>query len=72
MSQMVGAQAVFNVISGTRYKIIPTEIKNYVKGLYGKTASQQDVLSYALFPPVAKEFFERRNSVSVNMSIGQI
>jgi len=100
---MVGAQAVFNVISGARYNIIPTEIKNYVKGLYGKPAApiseeikekiignedvitvrpadllpdeyeklraeigdlaktEQDVLSYALFPPVAKSYFEKRN-----------
>jgi len=36
MSQMVGTQAVFNVVLGERYKMIPTEIKNYVKGLYGK------------------------------------
>ncbi len=104
MSQMVGAQAVFNVISGGRYKIIPTEIKNYVKGMYGRPAapisdeikkliigdeepitvrpadllenefeklkaeigslakSDQDVLSYALFPPVAKEYFQKRNA----------
>ena len=102
MSQMVGAQAVFNVISGGKYKIIPTEIKNYVKGLYGKPAapisdeirkkiigntevitvrpadllepeydrfkeeigslakSEQDVLSYALFPQVARDYFEKR------------
>ncbi len=109
MSQMVGAQAVFNVISGSRYKIIPTEIKNYVKGLYGRPASpisdyikqiiigdeevvtirpadllddgyeqvkqeigylaqtELDVLSYALFPQVAKDFFEKRNaSVLIN------
>ncbi|HBB28712.1 MAG TPA: oxaloacetate decarboxylase subunit alpha [Clostridiales bacterium] len=38
MSQMVGTQAVFNIISGGRYKIIPTEIKKYVQGLYGKPA----------------------------------
>lgn len=37
MSQMVGTQAVFNVMLGERYKMIPTEAKNYVKGLYGKT-----------------------------------
>jgi oxaloacetate decarboxylase alpha subunit len=103
MSQMIGAQAVFNVISGGRYKIIPTEIKNYVRGMYGRPASpisdeirkiiigdeevitvrpadllgdgydklrqeigylaesEQDVLSYALFPQVAKDFFEKRN-----------
>lgn len=34
-SQIVGAQAVFNVLSGERYKIIPKEVKDYVKGLYG-------------------------------------
>lgn len=37
MSQMVGTQAVFNVLLGERYKMVPTEAKNYVKGLYGKT-----------------------------------
>ena len=37
LSQMVGTQAVMNVISGERYKMIPKEIKDYVKGLYGKT-----------------------------------
>ena len=36
MSQMVGTQAVFNVILGERYKMVPSEIKSYVKGLYGK------------------------------------
>lgn len=36
LSQMVGTQAVMNVISGERYKMVPTEIKDYVKGLYGK------------------------------------
>lgn len=36
MSQMVGTQAVFNVILGERYKMVPNEAKNYVKGLYGK------------------------------------
>ncbi|WP_427338752.1 oxaloacetate decarboxylase subunit alpha [Caloranaerobacter sp. DY30410] len=36
MSQMVGTQAVFNVILGERYKMVPSEIKNYVKGLYGR------------------------------------
>mgnify|MGYP000971017116 FL=1 len=103
MSQMIGAQAVFNVISGKRYKIIPTEVKNYVRGMYGRPASpisdeikkliigdeevitirpadllkggydkykqeigylaesEQDVLSYALFPQVARDFFEKRS-----------
>lgn len=38
MSQMVGTQAVFNVILKERYKMVPKEAKNYVKGLYGKPA----------------------------------
>ncbi|MBU3113809.1 oxaloacetate decarboxylase subunit alpha [Clostridium lacusfryxellense] len=33
--QMVGTQAIFNILSGVRYKIIPKELKDYVKGLYG-------------------------------------
>ena len=35
-SQFVGTQAVFNVVSGSRYKMIPNEIKEYVRGKYGK------------------------------------
>lgn len=37
LSQMVGTQALMNVISGERYKMVPNEIKDYVKGLYGKS-----------------------------------
>ncbi|MGL4687355.1 MAG: oxaloacetate decarboxylase subunit alpha, partial [Fusobacteriaceae bacterium] len=37
LSQMVGTQAVFNVLSGERYKMVPKEIKDFVKGLYGKS-----------------------------------
>ncbi|WP_042275017.1 oxaloacetate decarboxylase subunit alpha [[Clostridium] dakarense] len=36
MSQMVGTQALFNVLSGERYKLVPKEIKDYVRGQYGK------------------------------------
>jgi len=35
-SQIVGTQAVLNVIMGERYKMIPKEVKAYVKGMYGK------------------------------------
>jgi len=35
-SQIVGTQAVFNVITGERYKVIPKEVKAYVKGMYGR------------------------------------
>ncbi len=101
-SQIVGSQATLNIISGERYKVITNEIKNYLKGLYGKppgdinenlrklaigtekvidrrpadyleseftklkteignkAKTEEDVLSYALFPQVASEFFELR------------
>lgn len=36
-SQIVGTQAVMNVITGKRYKIIPNEVKNYVRGYYGRS-----------------------------------
>ncbi len=36
MSQMVGTQAVMNVLLGERYKAVPTEIKDYIKGYYGR------------------------------------
>jgi len=36
LSQMVGTQAVMNVMTGERYKLVPKEIKEYLKGLYGK------------------------------------
>ncbi|MGL5917687.1 MAG: oxaloacetate decarboxylase subunit alpha, partial [Cetobacterium sp.] len=39
LSQMVGTQAVFNILTGERYKMVPKEIKDYVKGLYGKSPS---------------------------------
>lgn len=46
MSQMVGTQAVFNVILGERYKMAPTEIKDYVSGNYGLPPAEisQDVI----------------------------
>ena len=36
-SQIVGTQAVLNVVMGERYKMIPKETKGLVKGEYGKT-----------------------------------
>jgi len=36
-SQIVGTQAVMNVITGERYKMVPKETKGLVKGEYGKT-----------------------------------
>ncbi|MDH4136582.1 MAG: oxaloacetate decarboxylase subunit alpha [Anaerolineae bacterium] len=101
-SQIVGTQATLNVILGERYKVIPEEVKNYVKGMYGRppapidpevkkqvlgdeepidcrpadlippgyekakeeigdlARSEEDIISYALFPQVARPFLERR------------
>ncbi len=42
LSQMVGTQALFNVLTGERYKLIPKEIKDYVKGLYGQAPAPID------------------------------
>lgn len=102
MSQMVGTQAVFNILTGERYKMVPNEIKDYLKGLYGKTPApvdedfrkeiigeenvidfrpadqlepefeklkeelgdlaknDEDVLTYALFPQVGRQYLERK------------
>lgn len=104
MSQMVGTQAAFNVMMGQRYKMVPNEIKDYLKGLYGmspvaidenfrrsiignaevikdrpanhlepgfeKAKSEigslakcdEDVLTYALFKEVGKNFLEKKYS----------
>lgn len=103
-SQIVGTQAVFNVLMGERYKMATRETKDLLSGKYGKTVkpfneevqkkcigdaevitcrpadlipdeldtlrsemeqwSQQDedVLSYALFPQVATDFFKYREA----------
>lgn len=101
-SQIVGSQATLNVLTGERYKVVTTETRNYLKGLYGtppgtvdnairkralgdegvidgrpadllepempkaareiagKTQNPDDILSYALFPNVAADFFDER------------
>ena len=41
-SQIVGTQAVLNVMTGDRYKMVPKEVKDYVKGLYGKSPAMID------------------------------
>jgi oxaloacetate decarboxylase alpha subunit len=106
-SQIVGTQAVVNVLVGERYKIISQEVKDYCRGLYGRAPAplnpdlvkkavgdlpiitgrpadslepgfdkakeelgefyqaDEDVISYALFPPVAKEFFQLRKEGKV-------
>jgi oxaloacetate decarboxylase alpha subunit len=36
-SQIVGTQAVLNTVMGERYKMVPNEVKDVVKGKYGAT-----------------------------------
>jgi oxaloacetate decarboxylase alpha subunit len=36
-SQIVGTQAVLNVLAGERYKMVPRELQQVVKGMYGRT-----------------------------------
>ena len=40
MSQMVGTQAVLNILNGERYKICAKEIKDYLHGKYGKAPAE--------------------------------
>jgi len=49
-SQIVGSQAVVNVLTGERYKMVSTEIKNYLRGQYGKPPGEinQDLLTHVL------------------------
>jgi pyruvate carboxylase subunit B len=47
-SQIVGTQAVMNVLTEERYKIITNEVANYVKGYYGKSPA-----------PINKELMKR-------------
>ncbi len=103
-SQIVGTQAVLNVVMGERYKMINQQAKDLLAGKYGQTVKpfneevqkkaigdekpitcrpadllepalpkyeeeikqwkqqDEDVLTYALFPEVAKDFFEYREA----------
>jgi len=42
LSQMVGTQAVLNVLTGKRYSMVPNEINEYLRGLYGKSPAPID------------------------------
>ena len=109
-SQIVGTQAVFNVITGERYKMCTNEFKDMVAGKYGTTpmpidpafrkkiigdmtpvdcrpadliapeleklkaeaaqytVQEEDVLSYAMFPKVAADFFKKRREAELGVN----
>lgn len=70
LSQMVGTQAVMNVISGERYKMVPKEVNDYLHGKYGKapgTVNEEikhkiigndDVINYRPADDIKPEFKE--------------
>lgn len=110
-SQIVGTQAVLNVLAGERYKMVTKESKALLSGEYGQTAKpfnpevqkkvigdkkpitcrpadliepelkkieaeiadwkeqEEDVLSYALFPQVAIEFFKYRQAQNTGIDL---
>jgi len=41
-SQIVGSQAVVNILTGERYKMVSNEFRNYLRGLYGKPPGEID------------------------------
>lgn len=41
-SQIIGTQAVFNVVTGERYSLVSKETKDYVKGMYGRPPGKID------------------------------
>ena len=42
LSQIVGTQAVINVLTGKRWSVVPQEMKDYMRGLYGKAPGAMD------------------------------
>lgn len=56
-SQIVGVQAVMNVIAGERYAMVPQETKDYVKGLYGRSPAPMD-------PEIKAKILGREKSVT--------
>jgi oxaloacetate decarboxylase (Na+ extruding) subunit alpha len=59
-SQLVGTQAVLNVVTGKRYSVVPDEVLMYVNGHYGKPVAPLDanVLDKIQSTPKAKTYHE--------------
>ena len=114
LSQMVGTQALMNVVTGERYKVVSNEIRDYVRGMYGRSPvkisrevrqmiigdeepitcrpadlilpemgtlrkeiacyahSEEDVLSYALFPNEARDFLGRREDPFYDVPVQEV
>ena len=61
-SQMVGAQAVFNITSDERYRMASDEIIKYVSGIWGETDGpvDQDIKDRILSLPKARKYLNWR------------
>lgn len=46
MAQFIGVQALFNVLHGERYKVVPAEVRNYALGWYGQHPAPMDQNAY--------------------------
>ena len=59
-SQIVGAQAIENILSGERYKRITDEVIKYVLGYYGEpvTPAERNVMDRVMSSPRTKEFLD--------------
>ena len=59
-SQLVGTQAVLNVVTGTRYSVVPDEVLLYVNGFYGAPVAplDQNVLDKIMSGPKARTYAE--------------
>jgi oxaloacetate decarboxylase alpha subunit len=59
-SQLVGTQAVLNVVTGKRYSVVPDEVLIYAHGFYGKPVAPLDanVLDTIMATPKAKSYKE--------------
>ena len=42
LSQIVGTQAVINVLTGKRWSVVPSEMRDYIRGYYGKAPGPMD------------------------------
>ncbi len=70
-SQLVGTQAVFNVLSGERYKIVPKEVREYVKGFYGRPpAAIKEVIKRKIIG--GEEPIKRRPADLLEPELGKI
>lgn len=59
-SQLVGTQAVLNVVTGSRYSVVPDEVLMYVNGYYGEAVAplNQDVVDKIQGSTKAKSYRE--------------